>query len=112
MVLLNRLASVGRKLLRQKKIDENALGSTKLDRCLTTFDLTALGKRIFPISKNYKTKKFQFCFEIRFYMFHRLMCVCVCVFIKCAFHFDSNTNEISIGNFISDVILYMLFRYR
>ncbi len=30
-------------LLRRKRVDAALLGETKLDRCLSTFDLTALG---------------------------------------------------------------------
>ncbi len=40
-----RIASIGEALLRRKRIDENA-GESKLDRCLGTLDLTALGKLI------------------------------------------------------------------
>lgn len=38
-----RIASIGKALLRRKRIDNSALSNTKLDRCLTTLDLTALG---------------------------------------------------------------------
>ena len=68
----NRLASVGRKLLRQKKIEENSLGSTKLDRCLSTFDLTALGKRKFSISKTKKVPILSLFFT-KVYISHRLV---------------------------------------
>ena len=46
------MASFGRKLVRKKYIDLNDITSTKLARCLTTFDLTALGNVIIIFSEN------------------------------------------------------------
>ena len=37
------LKKFGDRLLRRKCVDPSTVGDTKLDRCLTTFDLTALG---------------------------------------------------------------------
>ena len=40
------LKKFGDRLLRRKYVDPSTVGDTKLDRCLTTFDLTALGMEL------------------------------------------------------------------
>jgi hypothetical protein len=44
------LSQIRRNLFRRKQIDKQSMVS-KLDRCLTTFDLTALGKLIDRINR-------------------------------------------------------------
>ena len=40
----NCITRFGHRFSRKKYLDASAVAETKLDRCLTTFDLTALGK--------------------------------------------------------------------